>query len=175
MLEALSSPACQRFTLASLHFCWQGCCIALGFRSAVARIRFRSARTRYAVALTALAVMGLCPVLTALMLEASDKPSDHRSTENPELTRSVASLEGNLPDGPRRSTEGEAGPRFSLEAGMGSRRSAEAEGGDRRPPEVKDRPRRSPEGRFGQDRRRVADQVQRADRSRIFGADSSQH
>ena len=94
MFEALCSPFCQRLTLALLHFCWQGCGIALGIWGVLTLARFRTAEARYAASVAALVLMGLCPVITLLILQASEKPWQASPTRDSVPTAEVARLPG---------------------------------------------------------------------------------
>ncbi len=68
MLESLSHPIGQRLTLTLLHFLWQGVLVAIALKMILMLFRVRAARTRYALSLMALIVIGFCPVVTFLLV-----------------------------------------------------------------------------------------------------------
>jgi len=69
MLESLSHPIGQRLTTTLLHFLWQGVLVAVALQMVLMLFRVRAARTRYALSLVALIVIGFCPVMTFLLLD----------------------------------------------------------------------------------------------------------
>lgn len=64
MGNSADSPFAASVTLTLIHFLWQGTLVALVYWLVTTAMDFRSARTRYAVALSALAMMAVCPIVT---------------------------------------------------------------------------------------------------------------
>lgn len=68
-IEALwANPAVQATAWALVHFLWQGALVGLATAGALAFLRNGGASVRYSVALGALLVLLLCPVITALRI-----------------------------------------------------------------------------------------------------------
>jgi beta-lactamase regulating signal transducer with metallopeptidase domain len=126
-----AGPAWERLAAALFHFLWQGAAIGAAAAIALAVLRPRSARVRYALALSAFAVLAACPPATFLWI--GEDPAAARGTAAPaaearpaetvspdgtgaDLSRSPAGGEapGVLPSLPRRT----AAPVGSLSAGL---------------------------------------------------------
>jgi len=87
--QVLGQPWSQRLGWSLVHFLWQGLVIAAMSSVAMAALRRRSARLRYALACTALLVMAAAPAVTFCVIPAGptrDAPPGPAEPQRPDLT-----------------------------------------------------------------------------------------
>ena len=64
MTELFDGATASRFAWTLIHFLWQGMLVAAVCLGAERSLRLRSARSRYGLMLSFLALMAACPVVT---------------------------------------------------------------------------------------------------------------
>lgn len=74
MLELLLQPTGIRWTLALMHFLWQGAAIAALLAAALKILPHWKSPARYALSMAALALMAVCPIVTFYCLGSSTLP-----------------------------------------------------------------------------------------------------
>jgi hypothetical protein len=77
MIELLSQPVFARLTATLLHFLWQGFAIAWVLCAVRWLWGVQDARSRYALALGALGLMAICPVMTFVLMDDGGLAAAH--------------------------------------------------------------------------------------------------
>lgn len=98
MADWLSSGVAHRLTLTLLHFLWQAALIGLAYRAIVVVTRIQSARVRYGAALLALCAVGVCPLLTSLILARAGSAVEEiaGTPDDSSVTRQAVPASGEL-------------------------------------------------------------------------------